>query len=139
MHTDELSKLKKQLDQLKSENADLKNSIAKINAQHHALDLEHRSLSKKHEKYKKLVFVQLIKPLIKFEQLLHALNAYRKGFRRLQENKGSFGKAYQTVRRTFKKYGLKATKQLLLDSLSGFYQPRLILCHTTHIYKSISV
>ncbi len=126
MHTDELSKLKKQLDQLKSENADLKNSIAKINAQHHALDLEHRSLSKKHEKYKKLVFVQLIKPLIKFEQLLHALNAYRKGFRRLQENKGSFGKAYQTVRRTFKKYGLKATKQLLLDSLSGFYQPRLI-------------
>lgn len=126
MYTDELSKLKKQLNQLKSENADLKNSIAKINAQHHALDLEHRSLSKKHKKYKKLVFVQLIKPLIKFEQLLHALNAYRKGFRRLQENKGSFGKAYQTVRRTFKKYGLKATKQLLLDSLSGFYQPRLI-------------
>ena len=113
MHTDELSKLKKQLDQLKSENADLKNSIAKINAQHHALDLEHRSLSKKHEKYKKLVFVQLIKPLIKFEQLLHALNAYRKGFRYLRKEKGSFGKAYQFVRKYYKANGFKSTKQLL--------------------------
>lgn len=113
MHTDELSKLKKQLDQLKSENADLKNSIAKINAQHHALDLEHQLLSKKHEKYKKLVFVQLIKPLIKFVQLLHALNAYRKGFRYLKKEKGSFGKACQFVRRYYKANGFKSTKIFL--------------------------
>lgn len=131
MHTDELSKLKKQLDELKSENAELKNSIAKINAQHHALDLEHQSQSKKHAKYKKLVSVQLIKPLIKFEQLLHALNAYRKGFRYLRKEKGSFGKAYQFVRRYYKSNGFEATKQLLKQASHGqnFLQtPLLPLC-----------
>lgn len=78
-----------------------------------------QQLEKLETMYNKSIIHLLLKPLYKIERNLHSLNRYRKGFRRLIKQKGSFGKAYQTVRRTYNKHGTKAAKQLLLQSLAN--------------------
>ena len=57
-------------------------------------------------------------------------NRYRKHFRYLVREKGSIGKAYQTVRREIKSNGLRAAKQLLKNT-SHYHS----LQHTEKNYK----
>ena len=72
-------------------------------------------LDQRYRKYKKLWTVRLMKPIIKTEQAISSANKIRKGFRRLIQEKGSLGKAYQFVRRMRKQEGIKAVKNLLRD------------------------
>ena len=78
-------------------------------------DYQLHAQSQQHHKYKKLWTTRLLKPLIKTEQALSSANKIRKGFRRLIQEKGSLGKAYQFVRRMRKQEGIKAVKNLLRD------------------------
>lgn len=128
--TDELRSLLQQIDTLNQKLHHQENQLLLSEKNNHALQAqyEERSLQlqqadKRFLKYKKLWILILLKPLIKLELAIHSLNRYRKGFRNLMRYKGSFGKAYQTVRRNFKKHGLQSTKTLLRHSLNGQFLP----------------
>lgn len=105
------------------------NHLALINHAHQNAFTQLEQQSHKHKKYKNLVILQLLKPLIQLEIGLHSLNRYRKAFRILAHDKGSIGKAYQTVRRHVKQHGLKSGKHLLkktlTDNRSAFDAPVL--------------
>lgn len=73
-----------------------------------------------HHKFKKLWIIRILKPFIKLEQALHSLNRYRKSFRLLMREKGSFGKAYQFLRRMWIRTSFKETKQFLKNFPSIF-------------------
>lgn len=64
-------------------------------------------------KQDKSVVSNLVKPLLKIKQAGKSANRYRKQFRYLVREKGSIGKAYQTVRREAKKNGIRSAKNLL--------------------------
>lgn len=91
----------------------IEHTLAHINNLHQSMvfDLEQQQHS--HKKYKELFLLQLLKPFIKLELGIHSLNRYRKAFRILMHEKGSFGKAYQFIRQYYQANGLKATKAFL--------------------------
>lgn len=103
-----------ELKALKATLDEVSRSASKENQQ-----LNHRlvQLQDSQAQYKRLLLIRLLKPFIKLEQGLHSLNRYRKAFRILMREKGSFGKAYQTIRRYYKAHGLKPTKAFLKDIL----------------------
>ncbi len=69
---------------------------------------------KRQQKYKSLWTVKALKPLVKTEQAVSSANRYRKSFRLLVREKGSIGKAYQFLRKTYKQTGsFKTVKQIL--------------------------
>lgn len=74
---------------------------------------QHQNLLQQHSKYKKLWTISLFKPLVQTELAISSANRYRKLFRNLTVDKGSIGKAYQTLRRIYKNEGFKATKAFL--------------------------
>lgn len=74
-------------------------------------DFNHVSMQQK--LFKKLWIVKLLKPLIQLEKGIRSANHYRRDFRKLIKEKGSIGKAYQTVRHIYKKEGFRAAKQYL--------------------------
>ena len=101
--------LKKQIDTLQQEKQSLEQSIHK----------ENRRLAK----YKGLWTVKVFKPFVKTEQAISSANRYRKGFRFLVREKGSIGKAYQFLRRHYKRtHSIKSVKQILkaVSSASAF-------------------
>lgn len=112
----EIEKVTTQLHTLVDENTHIHHEIARL---HHS----HQTVDYRFAKYKSLAIIRLLKPLIKIEQNLHSLNRYRKAFRLLMREKGSFGKAYQTVRRHYKANNLKLTKKYLKDVLNGQFTP----------------
>ncbi len=59
------------------------------------------------------VMDKLLKPLLQIKKASSSANRYRKQFRYLVREKGSIGKAYQTVRREIKNNGLRSAKKLL--------------------------
>lgn len=71
----------------------------------------------KFAKYKSLWTNKLLKPLVQTEKAISSANRYRKAFRILVKEKGSIGKAYQTVRRKIKSEGFKSGKQFLRNTL----------------------
>ena len=79
--------------------------------------LQH-NLQYRFDKYRKLWTITLFKPFIKTEQAISSLNRYRRGFRILTKEKGSVGKAYQTVRKLIKQEGLREGKKLLKTKLA---------------------
>lgn len=59
------------------------------------------------------VMDKLLKPLLQIKKASSSANRYRKQFRYLVREKGSIGKAYQTVRREIKNNGIRSAKKLL--------------------------
>ncbi|MCE1175643.1 MAG: glycosyltransferase [Burkholderiales bacterium] len=89
-----------------------------INAQSQQLHEQSNQIgaqTHQHRKYKKLWAIRLVKPLIKTEQAISSANKLRRGFRHLVIEKGSIGKAYQSLRRINKESGLKMVKATLKD------------------------
>ena len=125
-----------------SENNDLTIEIQALNKKVDTLNLTNSKISKDltievgnlkqqiealnfaNSKYKSLLIIRLLKPLIKLEQGLHSLNRYRKAFRILMKDKGSFGKAYHTIRMIKRQQGIKATRQILKNT---FHQQKFLL------------
>lgn len=105
--------LKKEKRDLASTVDDLNNHIHRLNIHQNALTQAIHQESYKFSKFKKLWILRLLKPLIKLEQGLHSLNRYRKAFRLLMREKGSFGKAYQFLRRMTKSNGIKEARLYL--------------------------
>ena len=87
--------------------------IVALRKQIDTINQQHQDLTQKHFKYKKLWTVSLFKPFIQTELAISSANRYRKWFQDLAAEKGSIGKAYQTLRRTYKKEGLSAAKRIL--------------------------
>ncbi len=99
--------------------ANLDSHITGLNNHITSLHQHINILQTRTQRISKLWTFRLLKPLFKTEQAISSANRYRKGFRLLVREKGSIGKAYQTVRRTIKKNGIKSAKQLLKNYLSN--------------------
>ena len=108
---------------------------------HIVLNREQQLLSQTHKynKYKKLWSVRLMKPIIKTEQALSSANNLRKGFRRLVKAKGSFGKAYQYIRRLKKAQGFRAVKSFLRSPNADGLNPRFDYADWLKSYNTLSV
>lgn len=119
----EFEENKNNIELIKKENADIKRIIDSQKTtimhlhEHNQVLLTQQHDLEKYRKFKKLWIIRLLKPFIKLEQGLHSLNRYRKAFRLLMREKGSFGKAYQTTRRYYKANGLKSSKIFLKEIL----------------------
>ena len=105
--------LYQQIDILQQEKCKLKQSVIELSKQNATLSQHIQHEVKNLSKYKGLWTVKVFKPIIKTEQAISSANRYRKAFRILMREKGSFGKAYQTLRRMKKQEGIKNTKQFL--------------------------
>ena len=95
--------------------------------------------SQQYHKYKKLWTTRLVKPFIKTEQALSSANNLRKGFRRLVKAKGSFGKAYQYIRRLKKAQGFRAVKSFLRSPNADGLNPRFDYADWLKSYNTLSV
>ena len=84
--------------------------------------LNHTSKPKnKAERHTKLWTFRLFKPLFNTERAIRSTNRYRKQFAALVREKGSFGKAYQFLRRAYKQtHSFKTVKQLLRESSNKY-------------------
>lgn len=104
-------------DELKALNIALNEKIKYALEENHQLNYQLSQININQARYKRLVFVRLLKPIIKLEQGLHSLNRYRKAFRLLMREKGGFGNAFQVVKNYYDEHGFRSTKQLLKSIL----------------------
>ena len=91
----------------------LKNEINAYIANEQELTFKNKQLNDREKIYKSLWVIKLFNPLIKLEKIIRSFILYFKGFRMLIRDKGSIGKAYQSVRKIIKKEGVKSAKQFL--------------------------
>lgn len=114
--------LHRQLDDLQQEKCKLEQTVAELNSQNITLNQRIQHEVQNLAKYKGLWSIKAFKPIIKTEQAVSSANRYRKGFRLLVREKGSIGKAYQHLRKTYKKTkSFKTVKQIL--KTAAFYTP----------------
>lgn len=121
---DESKKLINQLDESKKQYLELVKKHNELQIQYQKMTLrkenfasknaclhrEKQNLEQRLDALKSLWIIRLFKPLIKLEQGLYSLNRYRQAFGVLMKEKGSFGKAYQYIRRYKKAHGFKSSK-----------------------------
>ena len=105
--------LYRQLDDFQQEKHKLEQTIAELNSQNTILSQLLQHEIKNLAKYKGLWTVKAFKPVIKTEQAISSANRYRKAFRKLANEKGSIGKAYQHLRRIYKSHDLRTVKLFL--------------------------
>lgn len=103
----------------------IENTLTHVNNVQQGIVFHLEQQSHTHRKFKNLVILQLLKPFIKLELGLHSLNRYRKAFKVVIKEQGSFGKAYQFIRRMYQAQGLFATKQYLRARFLGQPLPLL--------------
>ncbi|ROV56125.1 glycosyltransferase [Neisseria chenwenguii] len=106
--------LQEQIDTLTGEKNTLAQTAQNLSATHADLERHIAQENQRLTKYKSLWTVKAFKPLVKTEQAISSANRYRKSFRLLVKEKGSIGKAYQYLRKTYKHtHSFKTVKQIL--------------------------
>ena len=116
-HKKEQEQHKKEQEQLEKEKKRLEQIIDDLMSSNQDLSYHLQKEAKNLAKYKGLWTVKTLKPLVKTEQAISSANRYRKGFRLLVREKGSIGKAYQFLRKSYKhSKSIKTIKQILKAS-----------------------
>ena len=111
-----IEKLEQQIDQL---NTELQQQHRAVNDKEtHIINLSHilatqHGLSEKLTRYSSLYSYKTFKPILVLERSIQSTNRYRKAFRRLVQEKGSIGKAYQFLRHLYLDHDMKTVKQFL--------------------------
>ena len=128
----QVSELERRVKEVEYQSSEKDNTI--VNREQQLLSQTHQ-----YSKYKTLWVTRLVKPLIKTEQALSSANNLRKGFRRLVKAKGSFGKAYQYIRRLKKAQGFRAVKSFLRSPNADGLNPRFDYADWLKSYNTLSV
>lgn len=111
----EKTKINQNIDTLQQDKIYLEQTIHGLNHHNQILLEEIQKENLKFKRFKKLWIIILLKPLIQIELGLHSINRYRKGFRKLKKQKGSYATAYQIIHNIYKTKGLKSMKKFLKD------------------------